>query len=61
MGLQINEGNFAKALNACCRGGAIDRASIKDAAQKYGFDAKVLEDCSNIFEAENKLKGLVEK
>lgn len=61
MGLQINGDNFAKALNACCRGGAIDQASIKDAAQKYGFDAKVLENCSNIFEAEKILKGLIEK
>ncbi len=61
MGLQINAENISKALNACCKNGALDKASINEAAAKYGFDAKVLEKCNSIFDAENILKGLIEK
>lgn len=61
MSLQINGNNISKALNACCKNGALDKASIKEAAAKYGFDAKILDKCNSIFDAEKILKGLIEK
>lgn len=57
----ISAGNLSKVIGSICNGGALDQTKFAEVAKKYGFDPKILAKCSNVFEAEAALKGLIPK